>query len=96
MTAVDAGINGYMTVLKNAAQREEAVYNYEYLVRLRNELDKGSRKLGKAEAKSPDGAAGGPPAAQNEREFKIYVPLDPDERKNEGDAGKAPPAKRKG
>lgn len=96
MMALDAGISGYQTVLKNAAPPEEAAYNYEYLVRLRNELDKGSRKLTKPGEKDPEGAAGAPPAVQNEREFKIYVPLEPDERKNEGEAGKAAPAKRKG
>ena len=96
MMAIDAGINGYLTVLKNAAPREEAAYNYEYLVRLRDEFDKKGPKPAKAEEKGPDGTAGSPPDAQSEPEFKIYVPLEPGERKNEGAAGKAPPARRKG
>lgn len=94
--ALDAGINGYLAVLKNAAPPEEAAYNYEYLVRLRDDLDKKGRKPTKAEEKGPDGAAGSQPALRSEPEFKIYVPLQPEERKNEGAAGKAPPARRKG
>ena len=96
MMALDAGINSYLTVLKNAAQREEAAYNYEYLIRLRDELDKRGRRPAKAEEKGPDGAAGAPAEAQLDNEFKIYVPLDPGERKDAGEAGKALPARRKG
>jgi hypothetical protein len=96
LTAVDAGINAYLTVLKNPDPPEEAAYNYEYLIRLRDTLDKGAKMPVKVEEKSPEGASGAPPAAQDEREFKVYVPLEPDERKNEGEAGKAAPARRKG
>ena len=96
MMALETGINGYLTVLKNSAQREEAAYNYEYLVRLRDALDKGAFKPAKTEEKSPDGTSGAQPADQSEREFKIYVPLESDERKNQGEAGKVAPARRKG
>ena len=96
MMALETGINGYLTVLKNSAQREEAAYNYEYLVRLRDALDKGAFKPAKTKEKSPDGASGAQPADQSEREFKIYVPLESDERKNQGEAGKVAPARRKG
>ena len=94
--ALDAGISGYLTVLKSAVQREEAAYNYEYLVRLRDELAKKARQPAPAEEKGPNGTAGAPPADRSVPEFKIYVPLDPEERKNEGMAGKAPPGRRKG
>ena len=44
MQALDAGINGYLAVLKNTREQEDAAFNYEYLVRLRDEVDKGKRK----------------------------------------------------
>jgi hypothetical protein len=96
MMAVETGINGYLSVLKNNPQRTDAAYNYEYLVRLRGELEKGPRKPAVAKEKGPDGEAGAPPESQNDPEFKLYVPLDREEREEAGEAGKAPPARRRG
>jgi hypothetical protein len=94
---LDAGILGYQTVLKNVAQ-QDAAYNYEYLVRLRDELQKGRRK-GQGDEPTDDGQhgqAGGPPPSTNMEKFKVYIPLDPSEREKAGEAGKGAPIKRKG
>ena len=48
MAALDQGILSYVTVLKNAPRNEDAAFNFELLVRLRDELDKGKRKPGPA------------------------------------------------
>ncbi len=99
MQALNAGINAYAAVLKNTERQEDAAFNYEYLVRLRDEVDKGKRKPGPGDAvlKGPDGAAGAPPTIDSSMsDFKIYIPLDSQERQDQGVAGKAGAGKRKG
>lgn len=96
--ALDQGISAYLAVLKNTSREEDAAFNYEYLIRLRDEVDKGKRK-GPADSvlKGPDGAAGQPPTIDSSMsEFKIYIPLESQERQEQGVAGKAAPGKRKG
>jgi len=98
LQALDAGINAYAEVLKNADRAEDAAYNYEYLVRLRDDVDKGRRKPGSdAVMKGPEGAIGSPPKIDSSMsDFKIYIPLESQERQENGVAGKAAPGKRKG
>ena len=98
LQAVDAGIQAYLSVLKNATRQEDAAYNYEYLVRLRDELLKGRGKpgLNREEPTDPHGRAGGPPETRDASKFKIYIPLESEERDKAGDAGKGGPIKRKG
>ena len=97
LQALDAGINAYFTVLKNAKRHEDAAYNYEYLVRLRADVDKGRRKPELSRAlNGPLGRPGiVPPQDSNMGNFKILVPLDSQELKA-GQAGKALPKGRKG
>jgi hypothetical protein len=99
IAALDQSILTYVTVLKNAPRNEAAAYNFELLVRLRDEIDKGKRKPGPAEMvlKGPDGAAGAPPTIDSSMsDFKIYIPLESQERQDQGVAGKAAAGKRKG
>jgi hypothetical protein len=99
MAGLDQGILSYVSVLKNSPKNEDAAFNFELLVRLRDELDKGKRKPGPAEMvlKGPDGAAGAPPTIDSSMsDFKIYIPLESQERQDQGVAGKAAPGKRKG
>ena len=96
LKALDAGIAAYLTVLKNAARQEDAAYNYEYLVRLRDDIAKGRRKAGLPDMVGPNGRAGNPPLKAGD-EFRIYIPLDQEELDTRGAAaGKAAPIKRKG
>jgi len=99
LAALDQSILTYVTVLKNAPRNEDAAFNFELLVRLRDEIDKGKRKPGPAEMvlKGPDGAAGAPPTLDSSMsDFKIYIPLESQERQDQGVAGKAVSGKRKG
>jgi hypothetical protein len=98
MQALDAGISGYGAVLKNATRHEDAAYNFEYLVRLRDEVERGKRKPGFPQlALGPLGALGFPAAElKDTKSFKLLVPLDSDERNKVGNAGKATPKPRKG
>jgi hypothetical protein len=95
IAALDAGINAYLTVLKNAPRQEDAAYNYEFLVRLRDDIAKGRRKAEPTDVSGPHGHPGGPPF-KGKNEFKIYVPLQSDEIDKGAAAGKAGPIKRKG
>jgi hypothetical protein len=98
MQALDEAIAGYLTVLKGDEWDERAAYNYEYLVRLRDDLAKGRRKS----APPPDsedaslGTAGAPAKTTDMKKFEVYIPLEGEERNQAAEAGKATPSKRKG
>jgi hypothetical protein len=98
LAAIDAAISACLVVLRNAGDDKDAAFNYEYLVRLRDEFDKGRRKAGQDNAmKGPLGEPGSPPTIEsNLSDFKIYIPLDSEERQENGAAGKAGPGQRKG
>lgn len=101
LAAIDAGMIGYLTVLKNSPRNDEAAYNYEYLVQLRDDVDKGRRKLDQLRRDSTDalGQPGATPAAKSDmKNFKVIVPLDAQEIKKGEDAaaGKTVAPKRKG
>ena len=90
--------NGYLTVLKNNTWQEEAAYNYEYVIRLRDEVAKGRKPPSDQPQKGMElGESGAPSDATSTKGFQIYVPLQGDEKSPEGgDAGKATEKVRKG
>ena len=90
--------NGYLTVLKNNTWHEEAAYNYEYVIRLRDEIQKGRKPPSEQPQQGMDlGESGAPSDATSTKGFQIYVPLQGDEKSPEGgDAGKASERQRKG
>jgi hypothetical protein len=100
---LEAAIAAYRTVLGNARRADDgpyaeaAAYNYEYVVRLRDELLKGRRKTlpPPEEDEGNLGFEGGLEGAEFEQEFKLYVPLEKEERENTA-PGQAPPVTRKG
>lgn len=97
LKALDAGIEAYQAVLRNAVRHERAAHNYEFLLRLRNEIEKGKRKPD-ISALKPEGALGRAGAVLEEGipdQFKVLVPLTSGERDKVG-AGKAPALRRKG
>lgn len=96
--ALNEVANGYMTVLKNNVWHEDAAYNYEYVVRLRDEIAKGRRPPSDQMEQGMDlGESGAPSEATSTKGFQIYVPLQGDEKAPEGgDAGKASEKARKG
>lgn len=96
--ALDEAASGYLTVLKNDRWNEDAAYNFEYVVRLRDEVAKGRRQPPEPKEDDGDlGESGAPADTTNSGEFKIYIPLQGDERNPEGgEAGKSSPRDRKG
>ena len=87
LQAVETGIDAYLTVLGNATRHETAAYNYEYLVRLRDDIE-GRRvapDLSEDGAEGPFGVEGSSPDEDGTGGFKIRVPLDPDDMGNPGE-----------
>jgi hypothetical protein len=98
LRALDAAINAYVAVLRNSGADEATAYNYEYLVRAREDIDKGRRPADLTE-KAEDGPAGeqgGLAPEDNKQDLKILIPLDPAEMDKAIDPGKGTPIERKG
>lgn len=96
LQTLDEGIANYLSVLKNGNWDEDAAYNYEYLVRLRDDVAKGKKKS-PAQANSAQlGRPGAPAKTASTKAFKVYVPLQGNERTDAAQAGKGTPIKRKG
>jgi len=97
LQALDEAIGSYMAVLKNDSWHPDAAYNYEYLLRLRNEVAQGKRKPGSSQDKTDNlGEQGSPAPNSSTKKFEIYIPLQGDERTESGEAGKGSAIKRKG
>lgn len=89
----------YADVLKTTPARLDAAYNYEYVARLRGRLTKArdTRAAASPGPASIHGREGAPPEDVQTRQFKMFVPMQPDERKNvQPDAGKGEKKPRKG
>ena len=101
MKALEEAAAGYLTVLKNNTWHTEAAFNYEYIVRLRDELAKSGRQPPQPPKdqteESDNGESGAPSPATTSKGFQIYIPLEQGEKNpSGGEAGKAAPKERKG
>jgi hypothetical protein len=79
LATLDAVANAYLTVLRNATRHDDASYNYEYVVKLRNDVDKGRKVVPKPVPPTPGGNRGSRPDEADEAKFKVWVPLDTSE-----------------
>jgi hypothetical protein len=99
MQALDEAIASYATVLKGETWSDTAAYDYEFLMRARDDLAKGRRRTAAVrEEKNGNLGQVGEPAksSADTKKFQIYVPLDGRERTKSGEAGKSSPIQRKG
>ena len=96
LRAVDAARAAYQVVLREHGSHPDAAFNYEYLLRVGDEIAMGDDLLSsvrtsgdgaKPAAQTLHGREGGPPAGQPEEEFKVYVPQDRDEEKGTAPGG---------
>ena len=98
LQSLEEAAAGYLTVLRNNTWQEDAAYNYEYIVRLRDELAKGKNPPDQPPSDNSELGEGGAPTPETTKQgFEIYVPLQNDEKSpSGGDAGKASTKDRKG
>src|SRR5262249_19562045 len=106
---LDTVVKAYAEVLRASGAHADAVYNYEYAIRVRESLGK-AKPAAKKEAAAAKAAAesdlpagptvhghpGGPPPATNMAQFKIVIPKRGEERKDDPQAGKGGAKVRKG
>lgn len=106
---LDDVLKSYTDVLKISPEHMDAAYNFEYVVRLRDTLAKArgpvkpqpvageNETAGDLPAGSTlHGQPGAPPPGVSMSQFKMVVPMRPDERKEQPEAGKGPVKVRKG
>lgn len=98
LQSLNDAVNGYATVLKNDTWTEDAAHNYEFAVRLRDEIAKGRRPPTPQPEQGADlGEGGAPSPSTTTKGFEIYIPLEGNERTPaSGEAGKAEAKQRKG
>jgi hypothetical protein len=99
LQAYEEAIGGFQTLLKNDVWKEDAAYNYEFLVRARDEFARGGRRKnanGKPDGSGQLGNSGAPAQSGDTKKFEIYVPLNGNERTKSGEAGKGTGNARKG
>jgi hypothetical protein len=95
--ALDEAAAGYMTVLKGERFHEDAAFNYEFTIRLRDQAAKGQQPPSQTAENAELGESGAPSPSTNSQGFEIYVPLESTEKTPAGgDAGKVSAKDRKG
>jgi hypothetical protein len=97
-------VDAYGDVLKRGPWQFDAAYNYQYVARVRAVIAR--RAPGRAAAELPapaepplrtiHGRSGGESPGLQTNEFKVIVPHQSDERREEQEAGKSAPRGRKG
>ena len=80
---LDAATRAYGEALRLGADRSDVAFNYELVVRLRQEVAAGKRKMLTAQGDNPEtdpnmlGDPGLPPPEMEVQQFQIRVPMDP-------------------
>ena len=106
---LDDAIRQYAGALKASPDNEDAAYNYEYAMRVKTALVKAKEVTAVATSAPPvdgelpagptiHGRPGAPPKGTDMSQFKVIMPMRPDERKDmkPEDAGKPTPKVRRG
>jgi hypothetical protein len=99
VTRLDDVVKRYAEVLRAEPGNEDAAFNYEFVVRYRAAIAARGVAVPPAdadEAVTPHGRAGAPPRGTSQQQFKVLVPMRPDERREAEEAGKAGRRPRKG
>jgi len=98
LRALDESLRRYGDVLEAAPSHSGAAYNYEFVARLRTALARGRQGELLANETRPNmhGEEGDPPQGTKPPEFNVIVPLRPDERQEQFDAGVGGVTRRRG
>ncbi|MGE0863121.1 MAG: hypothetical protein AB7P34_04395 [Vicinamibacterales bacterium] len=96
---IDSVVKSYAEIIREQPDNAEAVFNYEYMVRLRAVLAARKQPVAPYDASNTltlHGFAGAPPEESDMKKFKMIVPMRPDERLEAEKAGKGTTKVRKG
>ena len=97
---MDGVVKAYADVLRDNPSNAEAAFNFEYVTRLRAVIAARRQNLAPQDAKSSGntihGGIGEIPAEGETKQFKMIVPMRPDERQEAEKAGKGAVRQRKG
>ena len=98
LRGLDEALKRYSEVLEAEPGHVAAAYNYEFVSRLRTALGKGRLGTEMANEGRPNmhGEDGDPPAGTDPQEFNVIVPMRPDERQDQFDAGVGGVTRRRG
>jgi hypothetical protein len=98
LRSLDEALKRYSDVLDAEPDHGGAAYNYEFVARLRTALARGRQSEALATAEKPNmhGEEGDPPQGTKPPEFNVIVPMRPDERQEQFDAGVGGVTRRKG
>ena len=112
LRGLDAALKNYTDILKKSPNNVDAAYNYELVVRQRDVLAKAKPtappRKGLVEppvtvaasdlpaGRTIHGEPGAPPPATDMSQFKMHIPVRPDERKGGDEAGQGKEKIRKG
>ena len=99
VTRLDQVVKRYADVLRSNPENEEAAFNYEFVVRYRAAIAARGAAIPPVEddaGLTPHGRAGAPPKGTSQQQFKMLVPMRPEERREAEEAGKTGRRIRKG
>lgn len=95
--SLDGVLKAYAAVLTVDPTSTDAAYNYEFVVRLRTVLAAGrGAAVPAARNQNMQGEEGEPPMGTQQSDFKVIVPLRPEERQEQMDPGAGASFQRKG
>jgi len=94
---LDDVVRRYSDVLKAVPGHVDAAYNLEYAARLRDAVSRGRQPSNLGETRpGMHGEEGQPPQGTKPPDFNVIVPMRPDERQDQFEAGVSGPPPRKG
>ncbi len=95
--SLDGVLKKYAAVLTADPDSTDAAHNYEFVVRLRTALASGrGAAVPAARNQNMQGEEGEPPMGSQQSDFKVIVPLRPEERQEQMDPGAGANFQRKG
>ncbi|MGH9348055.1 MAG: hypothetical protein ACRD26_12415 [Vicinamibacterales bacterium] len=99
VTRLDGVVTRYAEVLRDDPANDDAAFNYEFVVRYRAAIAARGVPIPPATEEgdlTPHGRVGAPPQGTDQKQFRMLVPMRPDERREAEEAGKAGRRMRKG
>ncbi len=95
LAVLGTAIEGYASILRSVESSEDAAYNYEYLAKLKDDVQK-KRRLPPFRPPEPEGLRGREGSLEEGGPAKVYIPMIDQERTRETPQNGDHPIKKKG